>query len=456
MTGAPEATPRRAEGITMRSLVTTVLIVLFSVEIGCQLAFRMLENRWIFLDVPDPIPRVFERHPYLVGTPIPRFDETVFGTRIVHNSMGTRGPEFDPVKKPGIVRIVTIGASTTYCTGVAEGQTWPEVLARELGDGYEVLNLGVPGYASVEHVIQTAFLLSDLSLDMAIYYTGWGDIRSMHVKDLKPDYSNYHPRALYQTLRLGPAPPGGTLASVHFLRTLLLQGHEDPLATFSVEGDGDRLTDRVDPRALGLYLRNMRSIIALDRSMGVIPVLIPQLLNYDALTADAPYGWIPYVKDKDLKTGMAAYNEGMRRLAEEQDVDFVGEVLRAPFDGADFWDNGHFNKGGNEKFARIVARYVLAHEHLRRGAEPTDPLMHEGLEALYREKDPLSAILHFQRLLDANPTHYGATFQLATALDQAGRPDQARPVWERFLKMAEAIGDRSNSETARKRLEQSP
>src|SRR5204863_203590 len=51
-----------------------------------------------------------------------------------------------------------------------------------------------------------------------------------------------------------------------------------------------------------------------------------------------------------------------------------------------------------------------------------------------------------------NPTHYGATFQLAAALDAAGRPSEARPVWEKMLAMAESHSDLQTAATVRAHL----
>ena len=82
---------------------------------------------------------------------------------------------------------------------------------------------------------------------------------------------------------------------------------------------------------------------------------------------------------------------------------------------------------------------------------PLDP-MTQGLEALYKRHDPLLAAARFREVLAQNPEHYGATFQLATALEQAGKPAEARPVWEKMLRMAEATRDTATIEQARAHL----
>ena len=82
--------------------------------------------------------------------------------------------------------------------------------------------------------------------------------------------------------------------------------------------------------------------------------------------------------------------------------------------------------------------------------------MQAGLDALYKRHDPEEAIAQFRKILEKNPTHYGATFQLATALDAAGKRAEARPLWEKMLQMAEASKDIETADKARARLHSTP
>jgi len=82
--------------------------------------------------------------------------------------------------------------------------------------------------------------------------------------------------------------------------------------------------------------------------------------------------------------------------------------------------------------------------------------MGAGLYALRTLKNPEEAAARFRRVLARTPTHYGATYQLATALDLAGHPDEARPLWEKMLAMAEASHDEPVAEAARTRLARRP
>jgi protein O-mannosyl-transferase len=91
-----------------------------------------------------------------------------------------------------------------------------------------------------------------------------------------------------------------------------------------------------------------------------------------------------------------------------------------------------------------------------RDAALDEAMMRSGLDALYKQGDPGGAAAQFRKVLERNPTHYGATFQLATALDRAGKPAEARPLWETVLRMAEGYKDQPTADTARARLQKRP
>jgi lysophospholipase L1-like esterase len=73
------------------------------------------------------------------------------------NASGFRGPDFELAKRPGTIRVLALGDSSTFGWGVEHFETYPQrlaaALAERLGrprDEIEVLNLGVPGYSSFQ------------------------------------------------------------------------------------------------------------------------------------------------------------------------------------------------------------------------------------------------------------------------------------------------------------------
>ena len=83
---------------------------------------------------------------------------------------------------------------------------------------------------------------------------------------------------------------------------------------------------------------------------------------------------------------------------------------------------------------------------------PEEALMAKGLEQMNTAGDAAGAVTVFRELLSRNPAHYGATFQLAKALDKVGQPDSARVWWTKFATLAEAVPDTLNTAIARARL----
>lgn len=79
-------------------------------------------------------------------------------------------------------------------------------------------------------------------------------------------------------------------------------------------------------------------------------------------------------------------------------------------------------------------------------------MMVRGLDLMYKQNNPTAAILQFESVLAKNRTHYGATYQMAVALDRAGRAGDAKRVWERVLPMAIQFKDQRTIDTARARL----
>ena len=135
----------------------------------------------------------FMYHPLLQGVPTPNFEGVVDGVLIKHNKYGLRGATL-PSRADNKIVIAAVGGSTTYDIGLPSGSTWPEMLQNDLGNKYLVLNFGVPGYSTSEHVIQTAFYLEDTGLKptCAIYFVGANDIRNSHIPHLDEAYADFH------------------------------------------------------------------------------------------------------------------------------------------------------------------------------------------------------------------------------------------------------------------------
>ncbi len=97
------------------------------------------------------------------------------------NSRGFRGGEITEVKKPGITRIVTLGASSTFGYYDRDNETYPYYLEQKLNEDlsaksrFEVINLGIPHLRSEE--ILALFYAEAIPLhpDVVTFYEGVND-----------------------------------------------------------------------------------------------------------------------------------------------------------------------------------------------------------------------------------------------------------------------------------------
>lgn len=106
---------------------------------------------------------------------------------------------------------------------------------------------------------------------------------------------------------------------------------------------------------------------------------------------------------------------------------------------------------GNRATSALSAKFPGPAPSAEQTTSP-DAAMEAGLNAFYGRRDAAAAIPWFRRALQLSPDHYGATFQLARALDESGRRDEALPLWERVLSLGAAVHDEPTLKIARARL----
>lgn len=303
--------------------------------------------------------RRFEWHALLQARPIPSISVEMVGNRVSHSSEGTRGRDHDPAELARKSVIAVFGGSATYDIAIGDDDTWPNQLERLLGPAnFAVINHGVPGYSTVEHLVQTAFYQDAFGVPpkCALYFIGWNDIRNAHIDGIDPGYAQFHlPSQLdgLQVRRFGAA-----YRSTSPLVTLIVRLASNRLETARpprrIEGEPKAGSD---PALEAFYLRNVRSISMINRGRGIRTIWAGQILNLAALDDDEVYGWLPLVRNKDVWPLLSRFNA---RLKEEALAlgDVYVDVLPELFMSDDFRDNGHFLESGSLKLARLLAPVV--------------------------------------------------------------------------------------------------
>lgn len=90
------------------------------------------------------------------------------------NRHGFRGPELEP-ESPSKVRVILLGGSTTFGTGLDEDSQTIAAHLEALLSNTEVVNAGVVGYQSGQELAHYVKDLADLRPDTVIALNGWND-----------------------------------------------------------------------------------------------------------------------------------------------------------------------------------------------------------------------------------------------------------------------------------------
>jgi hypothetical protein len=253
-----------------RTQFLALYVLLLIAAEGASHVYFYAHNGWVYHPISPVLLTRFEPHPLLVGVPHPGAYGLVTHDEDHHRRTWNEG------KSPNPTLIAALGGSTTYDIGNADDATWPSDLSKLLGKDYAVENLGVPGYSSLENLIQSLFAFRDRRPACAIYYVGWNDLHTAHVKDLRSDYSDYQLPSQIGNLAVGRRP-GFFENNMLLLRMIL-----SVFATPERQPQG-RMSGESDPRLSQIFSENMRLIADVDRHFGVKAIFVPQILELRAL-----------------------------------------------------------------------------------------------------------------------------------------------------------------------------
>jgi lysophospholipase L1-like esterase len=337
------------------------LIALFFIEFSLGIGTSILKNAHILrhsmlpLDERLRIPQ-YQFHPLLQATLTPNFLRLV--PALHHDSYGLRGTERDKTVLTKQLVIAAVGGSSTYDLEVPDGQTWPEILERKLGHEFAVLNHGVPGYTTVENLIQTLFYLDayDVRPTCAIYYEGWNDIRNAHLPNIDPAYANFHLLTQITNLEIRKTP---WVAEISPLSKIIIRYFQAWTETIpppeNYFGRDPGLGG--DIRLEKIFRTNLEAIAAINKERGITSIFVGQVLNRAKLQNTTSYEWMPLIRQVDVWPLQAHFNKILEETAKElESPAFVPPIDE--FHGADFVDQGHFSPEGAEKFAAKLAPFV--------------------------------------------------------------------------------------------------
>lgn len=310
--------------------------------------------------------KIFEKHPYLVGRLKASIKVIINQKTITTTDHHTRWTGADPDDET-LIRVGLFGGSTTFGTKVTDEDSWPALLQQKLGKKYAVINFGVPGYSTVENIIQMALIAPERRPHIVIFYEGWNDIRNYHEKELGVDYFS-HGISQYRNL---------DLSSFNYQDESYL--FKDNYAFFwvidkikkKIKGRESKelkspinsidLFDAPDNFVDSIYIRNLKTLKLLAKNINAYPIFIPQVLNYQKFdTNEGNHHWSKHIKSSAMRDLMSKFNVHMNGLCPkgEKDCMVLNNVLEKNWANSDFVDYGHFSRSGGEKLADMVFQAI--------------------------------------------------------------------------------------------------
>jgi lysophospholipase L1-like esterase len=285
------------------------------------------------------------------------------------DSSGLRGREVSVPHRPGTIRILADGGSTTFDPAVtADDSTWPSQLERQLNTNHgerppvEVLNAGVPSYFVLDNSIRLQTDLYRFKPDVIVLLQGHNDLNAALVDN--PPGNTDTPDAQI------PIAPWYTWLSQHSLLWGKLAAARRALAarlwpdSDIAPGRDPAKVDSLLAGAAAQFGRDLAIYVATAKLGGAKVILLePVHLSGGAATprdTSERKVWEHYfsgVPAEVVLRGYARFSEVIRQVADSQGAVFIPTAAFG-VQGAEYYDPGdpiHFNDRGARRFAEQLA-----------------------------------------------------------------------------------------------------
>jgi lysophospholipase L1-like esterase len=343
--------------------VLVFLGILLLIEFSGQLIALVKNRQFLFANFDyDLRHTLFKRHPYLsvsMNSNVKVDSGSDFEyLSVTTTELGTRYTGAN-LNDTSAFRIVCIGGSTTFCTGVSDEDSWPAILQQRLGDKFAVINFGVPAYKTVEAIIQLALFVTELKPQLVIFYGGGNDMYNYHMENTYPDY--YHHGEHLMPMALLGAPKyescfdklqrqSGFFYLLNNVREIFQEAESPTRHVYP-----DSVVDQ-------MYERNLKTILAITSTWECRELVIGQVLNPFIEFQETPWS-IKLQRDSILP-----YMERMNQIARnvcntDSTCDYLDFVNGLTWKPEHFWDEMHFTQEGNKFFADALSVYFNSGNH---------------------------------------------------------------------------------------------
>ncbi len=283
------------------------------------------------------------------------------------NEMG-RGPSPSISKAPGRIRIMAVGASSTYGINNPDDATWPAFLEEELrrryGSRVEVLNAGRPGYQLEDFLVLFPSQLIRYQPDIVLFYEGWNDT---HLPVSAQVHHNVRRFNTYSRI--------GSWASWAYGRSMLYTYLLEKTQFYQV-GRQEKVVPEIPP-----FQEKLTRFVQFLREHGVRPIFVLQVYNAPPEPAVRQLSLEDREAVREFILGRLKENRGMtydrlmrirvlqaqvmveevRRLAQALDIQVIDPTPSfLAYQGKEplFCDVVHLTDVGNRILARAIREQI--------------------------------------------------------------------------------------------------
>jgi lysophospholipase L1-like esterase len=302
-----------------------------------------------------------ERRPYFLYVNRPGYTSK---DAVQHNQFGYRGPEISQKKPKGTIRILAIGASTTYGYMLdSPAQAWPAQLEKILSKSFsdkkiEVINAGLPGGLSSESLISYLFRDRYFEPDIVVIHNGGNDAAPLFYADYQPDYSSFRK---WDPIGVQVRPAEGYLLKRSFLVRWIYSVwlNDQNLASYIPQPpqwpSNSEMKINIEKNQPIGYERYLELLVQQIQRDGAQAVLFPFYLAdksvYKELPKEARY--VESIHDLDEK----AINKNiatMKLIGKKYEAPYI-ELSKGSIPNGFFFDHCHLKEDGETIKASFVA-----------------------------------------------------------------------------------------------------
>lgn len=294
-----------------------------------------------------------------------------------HNSLGFRGDEIKIQKPDSIFRIICLGGSTTYSDGVNDyKKSFPYLLEKKLqnkfGKQIEVVNAGVPGYTTLETLINFQTRILDLNPDLIIVYHCVNDVHARFVYPFefyKGDYSGF--LEINSPFKKNSIFEQSTILRIVMIRLGLIDSHNSmarilkiPKTSLSKEFIAQKNNGKYPSEVFAeksakeilktnqpiFFKRNLESLVVIAKKNNVDVML--------STFAYSPFFENQFISFEDYQLAIEEGNEVIKKIAEISNVRFFDFAYQMPKETNFFTDGIHFSEEGNQLRAKLFEEFL--------------------------------------------------------------------------------------------------